>query len=860
MTIKRLSITILLITILTFSMWAQRVQVVSPRHVSVGEEFEVQYIINTQDVRDFRMGNLPHGVEKLCGPYTAQQSSYQMVNGHVTSSSYISFSYVLKASKSGTFSIPPARFVANGMNLASTPVKFTASGNTSYRSASSAGATPYDEPEENYRKPQTNGKDLFIRVIASKTRVHEQEPIMLTYKVYTTTNLVQLYDVKMPDLTGFHVQEVKLPQQKTFHTERLGNKTYKCVVWSQYMMYPQMTGKLQIPSIMFHGVVKEQNRDIDPFEAFFDGGGYKEVKRDISANGVTIQVDPLPQKPADFSGGVGTFNISAQLNKKTIKVGDPLNLRVVVGGSGNLKLIKHPVLNVPKGFDRYDAKVTDKTKLTANGVEGNVVYDFVVVPRKQGAYTIPSVTFTYYDVKSNSYRTLRTQSFQVQVEKGDGTNSSVSDYSDAQEDILPIKTGKADSQTLHNFFFNSLPYWFVIILMIVAYAFALYRLRNKMAERADVLGMQRKKASRAALERLHHADTYKLKGQTQQFYDEVLQALWGYASDSMNLPLETLNRDTVKEQMSKNNIPDETIERFIGIVDDCEFARYAPSEAQGNMTQIIENAMTIISKIETTLQNKPGCSSKKKSAFVFLFLLAISLFPLSSSAITKQNADAEYQKGNYSQAVKDYKEILEGGVSSSVYYNLGNAYYRLDNIPQAILAYERALQLSPSDGDIRFNLQMAQSKTIDKITPDGEMFFVTWYKALVNLFGVDSWAVIGLLCLLLSMVMSCVFFLSTTPVRRKWGFFAGLFFLCIFIFSIVFAHQQKSELCQKNGAIIITPTVSVKKTPSESGTETFVIHEGTKVFVTDHSMRSWYNVKLEDGREGWIKSNQLELI
>lgn len=857
--IKRLSITILLITILTFSTWAQRVQVVSPRHVSVGEEFEIEYIINTQDVRDFRIGSLPHGVEKLYGPSTAQQSSYQMINGHVTSSSFISFSYILRASKSGTFTIPPARFVANGMNLASTPVRFTASGNTNYRPTSSAGGS-YEETEEPNRRSQGNNKDLFIRVIASKTHVHEQEPIMLTYKVYTTTNLVQLYDVKMPDLTGFHVQEVKLPQQKTFHTERLGNKTYKCVVWSQYMMYPQMTGKLQIPSITFHGVVKEQNRDIDPFDAFFDGGGYKEVKRDVVANGVTIQVDPLPQKPADFSGGVGSFNISAQLNKKTIKVGDPVNLRVVVGGSGNLKLIKQPTLNVPKGFDRYDAKVTDKTKLTANGVEGNMVYDFVIVPRSQGSYTIPSVTFTYYDVKANAYRTLRTQSFKVQVEKGDGTSTSVSDYSEAQEDILPIKQGKADSQTLHDFFFNSVAYWIIIVLMIVAYAYLLFRLRNTLAERADVLGMQRKKASRVAIERLHHADTFKLKGQTKEFYDQVLQAMWGYASDSMNLPLETLNRDTVSEQMSNKNIPSDIIQRFIGVVDECEYARYAPSEAQGNMTEIIENAMTIISKIETILQGNHTSSNKKASTFAFLFLLALCCCPLTSQAITKQNADAEYQKGNYTQAVNDYKEILEDRVSSAVYYNLGNAYYRLDNIPQAILAYERALQLSPSDGDIRFNLQMAQSKTIDKITPDGEMFFVTWYKALVNLFGVDTWAIIGLLSLLLAMVLSCVYFLSSTPLRRKWGFFSSLFFLLVFVFSIVFAHQQKTELCQKNGAIITTPTVSVKKTPAESGTESFVIHEGTKVFVIDHSMRQWYNVKLADGREGWIKSNQLELI
>ena len=263
------------------------------------------------------------------------------------------------------------------------------------------------------------GNDLFIRVSANKRRVYEQEPVLLTYKVYTQVELTQL-EGKMPDLTGFHTQEIPLPQQKSFHLERVNGKPYKVVTWSQYVMFPQVTGELSIPSITFKGTGVRQNRSVDPFEAFFNGGsGYVEVKKNIEAPGLTIQVDALPKKPVNFSGGVGNFNITASLNKLEVKAGEPLSLRVVVSGKGNLKLIKQPEINLPKDFDKYDPKIKDNTKLTSSGVEGNKEYTFLVVPRNQGTFTIPSIEFTYYDTSLNSYKTVKTQVFSLTVFPGD---------------------------------------------------------------------------------------------------------------------------------------------------------------------------------------------------------------------------------------------------------------------------------------------------------------------------------------------------------------------------------------------------------------------------------------------------------
>ena len=259
---------------------AQHISVSAPTHVAAGENFRVAYTINTRDVEEFRLGGVGEGLEVIAGPYTSSQSSYQMINGHTSSSSSVTITYTLYAAKNGTFGIGASHAIVNG-------------------------------------------------------------------------------------------------------------RPYRCVTWSQYVMYPQMTGSLTIPAITFKGIVVQQNRNVDPMEAFFNGGsGYVEVKKDIIAPSVKIQVDPLPQRPANFSGGVGKFNITASIDKKEVKAGEPITIRVVVGGIGNLKLLKQPVITFPKDFDKYDAKVTDKTRLTANGVEGNMIYDFLAVPRNQGNYTI----------------------------------------------------------------------------------------------------------------------------------------------------------------------------------------------------------------------------------------------------------------------------------------------------------------------------------------------------------------------------------------------------------------------------------------------------------------------------------------
>ena len=799
------------------------------------------------------------------GPSTSTQSSFQMVNGHTSSSSSVTYTYILSATKNGSFTIPAAHANVNGKTIHSNELHIKVSGTAPQGNGSAGGQRSQGGNQMRAAGSHISGSDLFIKVSANKSHVHEQEPILLTYKVYTLVDLTSL-NGKMPDLKSFYTREVPLPQQKSFKVESFNGRPYRTVTWQQYVMFPQTTGKLEIPSITYEGMVVLQNRNVDPFEAFFNGGsGYMEVKKEITAPGLTITVDPLPARPTGFSGGVGTFTMTAQLDKTEVKANDPVTLRVIVSGTGNLKLIKQPVVNLPKDFDQYDAKITDKTKLTTSGMEGSMVYEILMVPRHQGKYEVPPVEFTYFDTQSNAYKTLRSQPFSLDVAKGDGS-STVSTYTSEDikqlnKDIRYIKTEDTPLRAVGDYFFGSSLYWISLAVLLAIFLSLFIIFRHRAIENANIGKMRGKRANKVAVRRLRVANKLLKSGKQNEFYDEVLRALWGYVGDKLDMPVTELSRDNISQQLSERGVDNDTVTQFIGALDECEYARYAPGDASGNMNKVYDAAIQAIMKIEDTMKKSKRIVSPHLILFVLISLTSY-LLPLTSHAapVTKAQADSAYARENYQQAITDYETLLKGGVSADLYYNLGNAYYRTDNITKAVLNYERALLLSPGDADIRFNLQMARSKTIDKITPESEMFFVTWYHSLVNIMSVDAWARTALIALAIAIILALAYLFSERMWLRKLGFFGALFLLVVFLLSNIFAFQQKRKLTHRTGAIIMSSAATIKSTPSKNGTDLFILHEGTKVTVTDDSMKGWKEIRVDDGKEGWVEDKQIEVI
>jgi len=833
----------------------------APSHVGVGEQFRLTYTVNTQNATDFRAGDIPAELEVLIGPNRSMQSSYQMINGHTSSSSSITYTYIVCATKNGTFTIPPAHVVVGGKTIASNALNIKVSGSPQAGGGSSGSPRQHRQDEQGEIRDagsQISGSDLFIKVSANKKRVYEQEPILLTYKVYTLVGLTSLRG-DMPDLKSFYTQEVSLPTQKSFSIETFNGRPYRTTTWSQYVMFPQMTGKLQIPSITFEGIVVQQNRNIDPFEAFFNGGsGYIEVKKKIIAPGIDIEVVPLPERPAGFSGGVGHFTVSASLNKTETKANDPVSVRITVSGTGNLKLVKQPQIELPKDFDKYEPKVTDKTKLTTAGIEGSMIYDILIVPRHQGHYEIPPVSLTYFDTESKTYKTVTSEPLTLDVEKGSGPGA-MSDYSGQQDlqelsrDIRYIKTGDVRQQGIDEFFFGSSAYWITLAIMALVFISLFVIFRQRAIENANVTKRRAGKANKVATKRLKKASKLMADNKPGEFYDEVLRALWGYVGDKLNIPVEQLSHDNISQRLSDRGVGEETIAQFIGALDECEFERYAPGDPKGNMNKVYEKAMTAIEQIEGTMR-------KRRSAKTAVVVMLMLLLPMAAHAVTKAEADSAYVRGQYQQAIAHYEALLKQGASADLYYNLGNAYYRTENIPEAVLNYERALLLSPGDRDIRFNLQIARSKTFDKIVPESEMFFVTWYRSLVSMMSVDGWARTALVALALTIILLLVYLFSERIWLRKAGFFGGVALLVLFVGANIFAWQQKKDLLNRKGAIIFAPAVTVKSTPAANGTDLFILHEGTKVVITDGSMKEWKEIRLADGKEGWIESKHIRVI
>ena len=863
-----------LFTFLPLSLLSQTLTGSAPSHVSVGEQFRLTYTVNTQNATDFRAGDIPGELEVLIGPNRSMQSSYQMINGHTSSSSSITYTYIVCATKNGSFTIPPAHVVVGGKTIASNVLNIKVSGSPQSSSSSGGSSRQRRQDEQGEIRDagsQISGSDLFIKVSANKKRVYEQEPILLTYKVYTLVGLTSLRG-DMPDLKSFYTQEVSLPTQKSFSIETFNGRPYRTTTWSQYVMFPQMTGKLQIPSITFEGIVVQQNRNIDPFEAFFNGGsGYIEVKKKIIAPSIDIEVVPLPERPAGFSGGVGHFTVSASLSKTETKANDPVSVRITVSGKGNLKLVKQPQIELPKDFDKYEPKVTDKTRLTTAGIEGSMIYDILIVPRHQGHYEIPPVSLTYFDTTTKSYKTVTSGPLKLDVAKGSGPGS-MSDYSGQQDlqelsrDIRYIKTGDVRQQGIDEFFFGSTAYWITLAIMALVFITLFVIFRQRAIENANVTKRRAGKANKVATKRLKKASKLMADNKPGEFYDEVLRALWGYVGDKLNIPVEQLSHDNISQRLSDRGVGEETIAQFIGALDECEFERYAPGDPKGNMNKVYEKAMTAIEQIEGTMKKRKVESGKsKENTFIRMILLAVIslssfLFPLSSHAVTKAEADSSYIRGQYQQAITQYEALLKQGASADLYYNLGNAYYRTENIPEAVLNYERALLLSPGDRDIRFNLQIARSKTFDKIVPESEMFFVTWYRSLVSMMSVDGWARTALISLALTIVLLLVYLFSERIWLRKAGFFGGVALLVLFVGANIFAWQQKKDLLNRKGAIIFAPAVTVKSTPAANGTDLFILHEGTKVVITDGSMKEWKEIRLADGKEGWIESKHIRVI
>ncbi len=838
----------------------------APSNVAAGDNFRVEYHVSSDDISDVRFnGKIPEGLEEIAGPYVSTQSSYQIINGHTSSSSSARISYVFYAAKAGTYTIPAVTVRIGGKNVTSHNAQVKVSGSSPQGGPQSGPHIRNPQPQQHQQSDNTlsspapaNTSNVFIRVSANKNTVVEQEPIKLTYKLYTASQITVPSDLKMPNVQDFTIYEVEQPKTAQWTNETVNGKTYKCAVWKQYIVYPQSTGKLTVPgsSVQINRVVHHNN--VDPIEQMFNPGStYHEEEMDIAVPPLTVNVVPLPQRPANFSGGVGNFNMTAGISKNQVKAGEPITVRVGLSGVGNMKLVKQPTVNFPKDFEVYDPKVTDNTQNTNSGVEGSMTYEFIAVPQNKGNYTIPAVEFTYYDTQTSGYKTIKSSAMTLKVDEADASSSSSESYQEElrNSDIYSIKQFKEIEFHNNDSFFLSVGYIIIMLLLLITFFVLLYIFRKRALERADVVRMKANRANKVASKKLQKAAMLMHLRKKDEFYDEVLRALWGYAADKINIPVESLSKDNIQEQLLDHNCNSYSVEKFTDAISECEYARYAPSQDEkSSMKNIYDMAVTAITEIEESL--KVQSKSGKSLSLTLILALSMSFASLSSRAATTiESANTAYQSGNYQQAITLYEQALKGGDSPELYYNLGNAYYRTNQITKALLNYEKAYLYNPSDADVRHNLDYVRLKTVDKQLPAADLFFVSWYKSLTYLFSIYGWAVVSIVLILLSLAAFLVYLFTPNILFRKISFWATLLSLILFVLSIVFALQQSYLINNNKGAIITAKEAVMKKTPEAGSEDVATIHEGTHVDIIDDAMRDWKEVELPDGKTGWVKAD-----
>ena len=578
----------------------------APDAVVVGDQFRLSYTVTTQKVKDFRAPSIK-GFDVLMGPSRSQQSNTQIVNGNVTSTSSITFTYILMANNAGEYTIPGASIIADGDQMVSNSVRIKVLPQDQADSNSSSSSSTHSSSGTG-----VSNQDLFITASASKTNVYEQEAFVLTYKIYTRESNLQLNNAKLPDFKGFHSQEIEMTTNARWTPEHYQGRNYYTTVYRQFVLFPQQSGKLYIDPAQFQMTVGKPVQSDDPFDAFFNGGSNViEIKKSISTPKIAINVNPLPAgKPADFSGGVGEFNISSSINNKELKTNDAITIKLVIAGTGNLKLISNPEIKFPDDFEVYDPKVDNQVRLTREGLTGNKVIEYLAIPRHAGTYKIPGVSFSYFDIRSKSYKTLKTEEYVINVEKGAGNADQVianftnkEDLKVLGEDIRYIKQNEVTLQPKGSFFYGSMTYWLFYIIPALAFIIFFIIYRKQAAENANVAKMRTKKANKVATKRMKLAGKLLSGNKKDAFYDEVLKALWGYISDKLNIPVSRLSKDNIEEKLRNHGVNEELIKEFLNALNDCEFARFAPGDENQAMDKVYSSSIEVISKMENSIKH-----------------------------------------------------------------------------------------------------------------------------------------------------------------------------------------------------------------------------------------------------------------
>ncbi len=830
-----------------------QIRVEVPSAVALDEQFNLTFVVEGNKPSSFDW-QCPADFQLVWGPQTGTSSSFSMINGKTTRSTQTSYTYVLMPRKEGTFQLPAASAKVGNKTLTS-PVKTI---KVAKSGASSASSNPTQQ-----NAYSVSGEDLFMRLEVSKSRVVIGEPFTASIRLYQRVNIAGYEDFRLPSFDGFWSQVVAAPQEIQFQRETVGEEIYNVATIRSYTLIPQQSGDLVIDPSELVCVLRVRSRSTagSIFDSFFQDD-YNTIRKRVSTKPVTIRVAALPQpQPESFCGGVGKFSIRTMVTRDSLATHDAASLVVTVSGKGNLALIQAPKVNFPPDFEAYDVKTTDK--------EGSKVFEYPFIPRHYGDFVIPPVEFSYYDISAGKYVTVSGEPLPVKVSRTEGDlqpsggSSQVfsgvagRDVRNLGTDIRYIATGDPSLKKAGAFFVCSTPF-FVILAVLLFGALAIWvGFRKIAARRADVAGERKRGASKMARGRLAKAGAFLKDNLYTAFYEELHRALLGFVADKFGIEASGQDKETISERLLESGVAQADVDEFIGLLDACEFARYAPDAGFEAMDAHYKSALELISAIDESMKKKKSKHSARGAAA----LLALLLIPTSLFADNWQDGVEAYKKGEWSEARAAWEAVLaEGQESAALLTNIGSACFKEGDLAHAILYFEKALKVDPSYDDAKYDLEFAQTFLKDRIESVPEFFVKGWIRSLRCSLSSNVWAVIFLVLLAVTLGLTLMFLLGRSSAARKTGFFTGLVALLLSLMCLGFSLRLRAEYSANTSAIVVSPVTVARSAPdNNSGTDLFILHEGTKVKVLD-SVGSWNNIELSDGRQGWILTNELEII
>ena len=851
------------------------VKVQAPNLVGVNEQFNVTFIISGDDKpSDFRW-EPGSDFQLVWGPQKGTSTSVSIINGKSTRTSQTTYTYILLPKATGRFQLAAAEATVKGEKIVSSrpTVEVVTDGAAASQQGQGGGSQARQGQSQDGGSTAQTGTvaadDMFLRLTLSKRNVMVGETVTATLKLYQRVNIAGFEDAKFPTFNGFWSQEVQAPSQIEFHRENIGEKIYNAAVLRSWNLVPQKAGDITIEGseLVCLVNVRTQRRSTGSiFDDFFQDD-YQTIRKRVTTQPMTVHVSGLPAgAPASFGGGVGSYKMSVALTRDSLLTHDASSLRVTVTGSGNTALLEAPKVDFPPDFEVYDVKTSD--------VSGGKVFEYPFIPRSYGDFVIGPVEYSYFDLSSRKYVTLCSQELPVRVGKGADTSGGTAvgqlvqssrgkDVRDLGSDIRFISTKPGSLASVGNFFVGSLPFWITTLMLLVIALSAWFILRSLAERRADVVGSKNRGATKMARKRLAQAGSFLQGNLYTAFYEELHRALLGFVSDKLNLDATDLSKENISAKLVENGVAEGLAADFIGLLDACEFARYAPDAGHDAMNTHYEKAVSVISAIDESMKRVP-----RKGAAAALLTLLLLLPAHFASAQQGAYADSlwtagvsAYSDGDWTGAAKAWSDLRALGLESpQLYCNLGDALFKQDDLAHAILNYERALKLDPSYADARYNLAFTQTLLQDKIEAVPEFFLSVWGRKLCWMLPSDTWSVLFLIFLAATLACVLLFLLGRSVAARRGGFIAGIVALVLTLLCLVFAFWQRADYRKADSAIVTRAVTTVQSSPGrDSAKDLFVLHEGTKVKLLD-AVGSWRNIELADGRQGWLPEEDLEVI